>query len=55
MKVQFPFNLIISTGSEDHTLRVFRIEDGVGVYTLHGHCGPITSVFIDKHNHSGNK
>ena len=47
--VIYLFNL----GSEDHTLRVFRIEDGVGVYTLHGHCGPITSVFIDRHNHSG--
>jgi len=40
------------TGSEDHTLRVFRVEDGVGVYTLHGHCGPITSVFIDRFNQS---
>jgi len=36
------------TGSQDHTLRVFRSDDGVGVYTLHGHCGPITSVFIDR-------
>jgi len=36
------------TGSQDHTLRVFRCDDGVGVYTLHGHCGPITSVFIDR-------
>lgn len=40
------------TGSQDHTVRVFRLEDGVGVYTLHGHCGPITEVFIDKLNHS---
>ena len=36
------------TGSADHTLRVFRPEDGVSVYTLHGHSGPITCVFIDK-------
>ena len=36
------------TGSADHTLRVFRPEDGLGVYTLHGHSGPITCVFIDK-------
>lgn len=27
------------TGSTDHTLRVFRADDGVGVYTLHGHSG----------------
>jgi hypothetical protein len=37
-------------GSQDHTLRVFRVEDGLGVYTLHGHCGPITAVFIDRFN-----
>jgi hypothetical protein len=29
---------------------VFRVEDGLGVYTLHGHCGPITAVFIDRFN-----
>ena len=44
---------LLLPGSEDHTLRVFRVEDGVGVYTLHGHCGPITAVFIDRFNHSG--
>ena len=38
------------TGSTDHTLRVFRSDDGVGVYTLHGHTGPITSIFIDRHS-----
>ena len=26
---------------------VYRLEDHMAVYTLHGHCGPITSVFID--------
>ena len=36
------------TGSADHTLRVFRPEDAVSVYTLHGHSGPITCIFIDK-------
>ena len=36
------------TGSQDHTIRVFRPEDGVGVYTLHGHTGPISSLFIDR-------
>jgi len=40
------------TGSQDHTLRVFRSDDGVSVYTLHGHCGPISSVFIDRMNPS---
>lgn len=35
------------TGSADHTLRVFRAEDAVSVYTLHGHTGPITCIFID--------
>ena len=34
------------TGSQDHTIRVFRADDGVGVYTLHGHTGPISSLFI---------
>ena len=38
------------TGSSDHTLRVFRADDGVGVYTLHGHSGPITCIFIDRHS-----
>jgi hypothetical protein len=31
-------------------LRVFRLEEGLGVYTLHGHCGPITALFIDNTN-----
>ena len=29
-------------------MRVFRLDNGVCVYTLHGHCGPITEVFIDR-------
>ena len=32
---------------QDHTLRIFRLNDYLGVYTLHGHCGPITSIFVD--------
>ena len=36
------------TGSQDHTIRVYRADDGVGVYTLHGHTGPISSLFIDR-------
>ncbi|CAG9864006.1 unnamed protein product [Phyllotreta striolata] len=40
----------ILTGSQDHTLKVFRLEDGSPLYTLHGHCGPITCLFIDRVN-----
>lgn len=28
--------------------QVFRLEDQLPLYTLHGHCGPITSLFIDR-------
>ncbi|RZC39326.1 sterol regulatory element-binding protein cleavage-activating protein [Asbolus verrucosus] len=38
----------ILTGSQDHTLKVFRLDDGSPQYTLHGHCGPITCLFIDR-------
>lgn len=38
----------VVTGSQDHTLKVFRLEDGGHLYTLHGHCGPITCLFIDR-------
>ncbi|XP_034230725.1 sterol regulatory element-binding protein cleavage-activating protein isoform X1 [Thrips palmi] len=37
----------VLTGSQDHTLKVFRLEDHLPLYTLHGHCGPITCLFID--------
>ncbi|XP_026284817.1 sterol regulatory element-binding protein cleavage-activating protein isoform X1 [Frankliniella occidentalis] len=37
----------VLTGSQDHTLKVFRLEDYLPLYTLHGHCGPITCLFID--------
>ncbi|VVC36005.1 Hypothetical protein CINCED_3A010085 [Cinara cedri] len=40
----------IVTGSQDHTLKVFRIEDRQLLYTLHGHYGPITCLFIDQVN-----
>ena len=26
---------------------MFRLEDHFNVYTLHGHCGPITAAFVD--------
>ncbi len=32
---------------QDHTLRVLRLDDHIAVYTLHGHCSPVTSAFID--------
>lgn len=38
----------IVTGSQDHTLKVYRVDNGDPVYTLHGHCGPITCLFIDR-------
>ncbi|KAJ8916296.1 hypothetical protein NQ315_016437 [Exocentrus adspersus] len=38
----------VLTGSQDHTLKVFRLEDGSPLYTLHGHCGPITCLFMDR-------
>ncbi|XP_039279240.1 sterol regulatory element-binding protein cleavage-activating protein [Nilaparvata lugens] len=37
----------VLTGSQDHTLKVMSLLDQVIVYTLHGHCGPITALFID--------
>lgn len=33
-------------------MRVFRLDDHLAVYTLHGHCGPLTSTFIDKEDPS---
>ncbi|GAB6026796.1 hypothetical protein CHUAL_013289 [Chamberlinius hualienensis] len=36
------------TGSQDHSLKVFRVDGAMCLYTLHGHYGPITSLFIDK-------
>lgn len=39
----------VLTGSQDHTVKVFRIETSSLLYTLHGHCGPITSLFIDRY------
>ena len=38
----------LMTGSTDHTLKVVRADDGTCVYTLHGHTGPITAIFIDR-------
>ncbi|TRY79121.1 hypothetical protein TCAL_05977 [Tigriopus californicus] len=37
----------VLTGSMDHTIRIFRLEDHFNIYTLHGHCGPISTAFVD--------
>lgn len=42
----------VVSGSKDHSLKVFRLEDGCPLYTLHGHFGPITCLFIDRVNTS---
>ncbi|XP_033720729.1 sterol regulatory element-binding protein cleavage-activating protein isoform X7 [Tursiops truncatus] len=36
------------TGSQDHTLRVYRLEDSCCLFTLQGHSGAITTVYIDQ-------
>ena len=36
------------TGSQDHCIKVWRIESLTAMYSLHGHCGPITALFIDE-------
>ncbi|XP_049292786.1 sterol regulatory element-binding protein cleavage-activating protein isoform X1 [Anopheles funestus] len=38
----------VMTGSQDHTLKVYRADSHLMLYTLHGHCGPITCLFIDQ-------
>uniref|UniRef100_A0A8C5N124 Sterol regulatory element-binding protein cleavage-activating protein n=1 Tax=Leptobrachium leishanense TaxID=445787 RepID=A0A8C5N124_9ANUR len=36
------------TGSQDHTLRVYRLEDACCLFTLQGHSGGITAIYIDE-------
>ncbi|XP_063308931.1 sterol regulatory element-binding protein cleavage-activating protein [Pelobates fuscus] len=36
------------TGSQDYTLRVYRLEDGCCLFTLQGHSGGITAIYIDE-------
>ncbi|XP_055621580.1 sterol regulatory element-binding protein cleavage-activating protein isoform X2 [Toxorhynchites rutilus septentrionalis] len=38
----------VMTGSQDHTVKVFRLDSHMLQFTLHGHCGPITCLFIDQ-------
>ncbi|XP_049885898.1 sterol regulatory element-binding protein cleavage-activating protein [Pectinophora gossypiella] len=40
----------VLTGGQDHVLKVFSSSDLNPLFTLHGHCGPITSCFIDHAN-----
>ncbi|CAK1588368.1 unnamed protein product [Parnassius mnemosyne] len=37
----------ILTGGQDHVVKVFSSSELTALFTLHGHCGPVTSCFID--------
>ncbi|RWS16320.1 Sterol regulatory element-binding protein cleavage-activating protein-like protein [Dinothrombium tinctorium] len=37
----------IVTGSADHLLKVYKLDTGACLYTLHSHCGGITTIEID--------
>ncbi|XP_075164889.1 SREBP cleavage activating protein [Haematobia irritans] len=41
-------NEMVFTGSQDHTLKVYSLNNTDIEYTLHGHCGPITCLFVDR-------
>ncbi|XP_037887733.1 sterol regulatory element-binding protein cleavage-activating protein [Glossina fuscipes] len=41
-------NGMVFTGSQDHTLKVYTLNNSDIEYTLHGHCGPITCLFVDR-------
>ncbi|XP_019630539.1 PREDICTED: sterol regulatory element-binding protein cleavage-activating protein-like [Branchiostoma belcheri] len=51
---QQPINVLQSsagrvvTGSQDHTLKVYRLEDALCLYTLHGHTDGVTALHLDK-------
>ncbi|XP_033855822.1 sterol regulatory element-binding protein cleavage-activating protein-like [Acipenser ruthenus] len=38
----------VVTGSQDHTVRVYRLEDSCCLFTLQGHSGGITALYIDQ-------
>ncbi|XP_053967505.1 sterol regulatory element-binding protein cleavage-activating protein isoform X2 [Anastrepha ludens] len=40
-------NGMVFTGSQDHTLKVYSLTNANVEYSLHGHCGPITCLFVD--------
>ncbi|KAH8367195.1 hypothetical protein KR084_007635 [Drosophila pseudotakahashii] len=41
-------NDMVFTGSQDHTLKVYCLNKSDAEYTLHGHCGPVTCLFVDR-------
>ncbi|TDG49175.1 hypothetical protein AWZ03_004475 [Drosophila navojoa] len=41
-------NDMVFTGSQDHTLKVYCLNKSDMEYTLHGHCGPVTCLFVDR-------
>ncbi|ESO96220.1 hypothetical protein LOTGIDRAFT_239368 [Lottia gigantea] len=51
---QRPINFLQSSGGrvvsacQDHTLKVFRMEDCLCLYTFYGHEGSITALYLDK-------
>ncbi|KAM9307999.1 sterol regulatory element-binding protein cleavage-activating protein [Gastrophryne carolinensis] len=36
------------TGSQDHSLRVYRLDDACCLFTLQGHSGGITTIYMDE-------
>uniref|UniRef100_A0A8C5BPE3 Sterol regulatory element-binding protein cleavage-activating protein n=1 Tax=Gadus morhua TaxID=8049 RepID=A0A8C5BPE3_GADMO len=38
----------VVTGSQDHTVRVYRLDDSCCLFTLQGHSGAITAIYIDE-------
>ncbi|TRY86050.1 hypothetical protein DNTS_030912, partial [Danionella cerebrum] len=38
----------VVTGSQDHTVRVYRLEDSCCLFTLQAHSGGITALYIDQ-------
>ncbi|KAI4797075.1 hypothetical protein KUCAC02_026569, partial [Chaenocephalus aceratus] len=38
----------VVTGSQDHTVRIYRLEDSCCLFTLQGHSGGITAIYIDQ-------
>ncbi|KAK0057373.1 sterol regulatory element-binding protein cleavage-activating protein-like isoform X1 [Biomphalaria pfeifferi] len=51
---QLPINVIhcaggrIVTASQDHTLKVFRLDNALCLYTLHGHEASVTALCLDQ-------
>uniref|UniRef100_H3CES5 Sterol regulatory element-binding protein cleavage-activating protein n=1 Tax=Tetraodon nigroviridis TaxID=99883 RepID=H3CES5_TETNG len=38
----------VVTGSQDHTVRIYRLEDSCCLFTLQGHAGGVTAVYLDQ-------